>query len=298
MLFIWSTSSVCAVCCHGYKQKVNAQFRQGTDRCRTASETHWNILIQSILTSHFEREREREKKKGGGRGTWREREKFGALILYWILGLPISVHGLNDEHNYGNRIENWMEQSFHYYMNACQVPHLEVSPKHFTKMANITLFSATKQTHSHSSHLWLWTSDCSFRQLIFEYQPEWRQCWCHMKLLLFQRTICVHHTTMHQFTGSLYSEPHTLDAYMFSCNLPSALWADWPGYFMCYCGNTRVEENSPAASVRTLTHSLSLWVGHFTIELSLLSKNRRNVKWLLSLFCWHSNAQFPVTLCV
>ena len=25
---------------------------------------------------------------------------------------------------------------------------------------------------------------------------------------------------------------------MFSCNLPPALLAEWPGYFTCYCGNT------------------------------------------------------------
>ena len=49
---------------------------------------------------------------------------------------------------------------------------------------------------------------------------------------------------------------------MFSCNLPPALLAEWPGSFTCYCGNTGVEripklesaqkvdpgeENSPAA---------------------------------------------------
>ena len=28
---------------------------------------------------------------------------------------------------------------------------------------------------------------------------------------------------------------------MFSCNLPPALLAEWPGYFTCYCSNTGVE---------------------------------------------------------
>jgi len=28
---------------------------------------------------------------------------------------------------------------------------------------------------------------------------------------------------------------------VFSCNLPSALLAEWPGSFTCYCGNTGVE---------------------------------------------------------
>ena len=29
--------------------------------------------------------------------------------------------------------------------------------------------------------------------------------------------------------------------YVFSCNLPSAHLAKWPGFFTCYCGNTGVE---------------------------------------------------------
>ena len=28
---------------------------------------------------------------------------------------------------------------------------------------------------------------------------------------------------------------------MFRCNLPPALWVEWPGSFTCHCGNTRVE---------------------------------------------------------
>ena len=33
--------------------------------------------------------------------------------------------------------------------------------------------------------------------------------WCHVKLLPSRRTYCVHHTTMHQFTLSFCSKPHT-----------------------------------------------------------------------------------------
>ena len=82
---------------------ISDKAEYSTGRCRTATETHWNILIQSILTSHFEREGgggewEGGLFGGGGGGHDGEREKLGALILYWILGLPISVHGLNDEH--------------------------------------------------------------------------------------------------------------------------------------------------------------------------------------------------------
>ena len=43
---------------------------------------------------------------------------------------------------------------------------------------------------------------------------------------------CIHHTTI---------KPHTKGTYMFSCNLPPAPLAEWPGYFMCYCSNTGVE---------------------------------------------------------
>ena len=33
--------------------------------------------------------------------------------------------------------------------------------------------------------------------------------WCHVKLPLSRRTFCLHHTTMHQFTESFHSKPHT-----------------------------------------------------------------------------------------
>ena len=57
------------------------------------------------------------------------------------------------------------------------------------------------------------------------------------------------------------------------CNLPSALWTEWPGSFTCHCGNTgmertpnksqhtkltRSEENSPAAPAWIRTHNLSI----------------------------------------
>ena len=87
-------------------------------------------------------------------------------------------------------------------------------------------------------------------------------------------TFCAHHTTMHQFTVSLHSKPHTQGACVFNCNLPPALLAEWLGPFTCYCGNMGVEwtmkqrvckqkvdngeENSPAAPARTWTHDLSI----------------------------------------
>ena len=47
----------------------------------------------------------------------------------------------------------------------------------------------------------------------------------------------VTHTTMHKFTVSLYSEPHSWGAFVFSCNLPSAPLAEGPESFTCYCSS-------------------------------------------------------------
>ena len=40
---------------------------------------------------------------------------------------------------------------------------------------------------------------------------------------------------------------------MFSCNLPPALLAEWPGFFTCYCGNTGVERNRNKSQHRRST---------------------------------------------
>ena len=39
----------------------------------------------------------------------------------------------------------------------------------------------------------------------------------------------------------MQSHIHKVSACVFSCNLPPALLAEWPGSFTCYCGNTGVE---------------------------------------------------------
>jgi len=62
---------------------------------------------------------------------------------------------------------------------------------------------------------------------------------------------CVHHTTMHHM--SLHAKPHTLGACVFSCNLPPALLAEWPGSFTCYCGNTKVERIPKYKSAQKVT---------------------------------------------
>ena len=69
--------------------------------------------------------------------------------------------------------------------------------------------------------------------------------WCHLKLPSSWYMFSVHHyhhTTMHQFTLSLYSKPHRQGVCVFSCNLPSALLAEWTGFCVCYCGNMGVEQ--------------------------------------------------------
>ena len=47
--------------------------------------------------------------------------------------------------------------------------------------------------------------------------------------------------TIQPWSMSLHAKPRTSCPCMFSCNLPPALLAEWPGSFTCYCGNTGVE---------------------------------------------------------
>ena len=69
-------------------------------------------------------------------------------------------------------------------------------------------------------------------------------------MLPFQRKFCVHHSTMHQVTVPLHSKPHRLGVCMFSCTLPPALLAEWPGSFTCYCHHTTASR-STRKSART-----------------------------------------------
>ena len=96
------------------------------------------------------------------------------------------------------------KSSFIYYficLNTCRVPHLEMSPWRFT-MATIVLFPASENTHcalvvcdtewvTAALHSAFWTA-----AKVVTVLPSWCK-------------FCVHHTTMHQFTVSLYSKPHT-----------------------------------------------------------------------------------------
>ena len=82
---------------------------------------------------------------------------------------------------------------------------------------------------------------------------------------------CAHHTTMHQFTVSLYSKAHMKDTCVSWCDLTPALLAEWS--FMHYCNNTGVkqilkqesaqeadsgEENYPTGLAGTWTQDISI----------------------------------------
>ena len=87
------------------------------------------------------------------------------------------------------------------HVNTCWAPQLETSSRRFS-MATTELFSASTLqscvtewvTVALHSTLWISTK----RGLIF----------IHIWLVPTQCTFCGHHTTMHQFTVSLYSKPH------------------------------------------------------------------------------------------
>ena len=128
---------------------------------------------------------------------------------------------------------------FFYFMNTCWVPHLEMSPKHFTMT---TIMQSSLRLHS--SHVWLsvashiafWIFTKVVTTLFGCYMAGTMWSWCHLSASSVDN-----HTSMHQFTVSLYLKPHTQDACVLIWNLPPALLAEWLGSFRCYCGNTGVE---------------------------------------------------------
>ena len=66
---------------------------------------------------------------------------------------------------------------------------------------------------------------------------------CHVKKSFCLGAFSAHRTTMHHAT-SLHAKQHTQGACVYSCNMPPALLAEWPGSFTCYCGNTVTQENT------------------------------------------------------
>ena len=92
---------------------------------------------------------------------------------------------------------------------------------------------------------WCLTAKCSQSHLHvngrklahFEYpQKQHTYClvlhdWCSVKLLPSVHTIQPSSMSHH------FMQSHIRRAHVFGCNLPAALWAEWPGSFSCYCSN-------------------------------------------------------------
>ena len=81
-------------------------------------------------------------------------------------------------------------------------------------------------------HEWL-----AFYSAVFEAPPKW--CtqvlpWMapHETFAVSAQVLCT------PCTMPLHAKPHTYGVCVFSCNLPPARLAEWPGSFTCYCGNT------------------------------------------------------------
>ena len=82
-------------------------------------------------------------------------------------------------------------------------------------------------------HEWL-----AFYSAFLEYSLKW----CTYSAAMTGATwncclglFCVHHATMHHVTSR--KATYTKGVCVFSCNLPPALLAEWPGSFTCYCSN-------------------------------------------------------------
>ena len=92
---------------------------------------------------------------------------------------------------------------------------------------------------------------------LFEYPRKWCTYywllygWCHVKLLLSLRTLCVNHTT-------IYS--HCIWSHTYVGRLTHARLAEWPRYCTWYCGNTGGGTNS---EIRVSTESW-LWRKQFS----------------------------------
>ena len=104
----------------------------------------------------------------------------------------------------------------------------------------IVLFSALKQTHCAS---------------VWFYMYEWLAFYSEFLNILWSGVLTVLTVltcgtaafsawsvyTIQPCTMSLHAQPHMQGVYMFSCNLPPVLLAEWLGSFMFYCGNMVVE---------------------------------------------------------
>ena len=112
-----------------------------------------------------------------------------------------------------------------------------MSPKCFT-MAAIQRYSLLL---SRTLNKWLAIRDTIFNIHWSGYSAVWLlHGWCQVKLLPFGACSVYTIQPCLSFVSS-HLKPHTLSACVFSCNMPSALLAEWRGSFACYSSNIGVE---------------------------------------------------------
>ena len=106
----------------------------------------------------------------------------------------------------------------------------------------IALFSALEQTHG--ARMWFdlreWLAFYTRFWISTEvaYLQRWHG-WCHMKLLPSRRVLCTPYT--HAPCHFRQSHIRELGVWVFLCNQPPVLWAEWPGSVTYCCGNTGLE---------------------------------------------------------
>ena len=83
------------------------------------------------------------------------------------------------------------------------------------------------------------------------------------------------YTSMHQLTRSLYSKPLYC---VFSCNLPPALLAEWPGSFLCYSGNSGGVDTEMWVSTKCLPGDSIFFF--FFFKSATLAGNRTRDLWI------------------
>ena len=137
--------------------------------------------------------------------------------------------------------------------------------------------------------MWFWMTDCILLQHVLEYPRKW--CAYSTVWLLQHRCqvpIFVHISCIPYKHAPVYShfiKTYICSVYVFSCNLPPALWAEWPGSFTC-CGNTGRNRYQSKSQHSKLTPEKKIhpphlqglqsatfqpWVQCSTTELSLLN---------------------------
>ena len=107
------------------------------------------------------------------------------------------------------------------------------------RIANIALFSArfSRLTALEWGSTWV----TSFNSAFFEYPPKWCTYSAGMAGATWNCSRLGANCTPYNHAPCHFMQSHIRNGVcVFSCNLPPALLAEWPGPFMCYCGDTWV----------------------------------------------------------